>query len=427
MPINLLKRKYLSFPVISLSLLLLLLTLITISQPYNNSPPIRSDGIGYHIWVHAIKQRSVNFCEHKEILEPIGALSMVNKTKERCGNKYPPGVGIIQTPFTLPFVSKTSLQKYTATEHWIILSLGSLLLLGTILFSGYALQSLNCKHKIIISSTAAVTFGTGLLHYSTYDSSFSHIYSAFLFSATLWIAIKPQGKKKKLKLEISTYALICLLLILVRQTNLLLILSSSLILAKNQTIAQSNKLYYATTSILSTLAGIGFYIFYNHYHIGELTLSTYGQEKVIGFASHTLKVFLSYERGLLNYYPIVALTLAMGWIVRKKYNIYYTTITLVIVYGLIYGSWESWYLGGGFGHRGFVDMSPIIMIVLGMTYNQISTLKKQKFWETLMIILTILCIFVTTKTMHAYWISEFPFQGTDAALYWQTVNPLQKH
>ena len=104
----------------------------------------------------------------------------------------------------------------------------------------------------------------------------------------------------------------------------MLILSSSLILAKNQTIAQSNKLYYATTSILSTLAGIGFYIFYNHYHIGELTLSTYGQEKVIGFASHTLKVFLSYERGLLNYYPIVALTLVMGWIMRKSNNIYYT-------------------------------------------------------------------------------------------------------
>ena len=83
MPKILSTQKLFNLPVISLSLLIVLLTFITIFQPYNNSPPIRSDGSGYHIWVHSIKQRSVNFCEHKEILEPIGALGMVNKKPKK--------------------------------------------------------------------------------------------------------------------------------------------------------------------------------------------------------------------------------------------------------------------------------------------------------------------------------------------------------
>ena len=37
-----------SLAAVFLSALAVLLSVITIVQPYNNSPPIRSDGIGYH-------------------------------------------------------------------------------------------------------------------------------------------------------------------------------------------------------------------------------------------------------------------------------------------------------------------------------------------------------------------------------------------
>ena len=60
-------------PRLYLGILALTLSLITIFQPYNNSPPIRSDGTGYHIWVHAIKSRTLSFCNHRSLLEPLGA------------------------------------------------------------------------------------------------------------------------------------------------------------------------------------------------------------------------------------------------------------------------------------------------------------------------------------------------------------------
>ncbi|MFQ3237104.1 MAG: hypothetical protein ACI9C4_002682, partial [Paraglaciecola sp.] len=39
-------------PTVMTAALIALLAWVTITQPYNNSPPIRSDGAGYHVWVY---------------------------------------------------------------------------------------------------------------------------------------------------------------------------------------------------------------------------------------------------------------------------------------------------------------------------------------------------------------------------------------
>jgi len=94
-------------------LLLSLLTFITIYQPYKNSPPIRSDGVGYHIWVKGFQNLDFSFCEYKDLLNPTQSITHFNKEKNVCGIKYPPGVGIFQFPFSVffPQISQIVFQK----------------------------------------------------------------------------------------------------------------------------------------------------------------------------------------------------------------------------------------------------------------------------------------------------------------------------
>jgi len=411
-----------SLGAVCLSIFAILLSSITILQPYNNSPPIRSDGIGYHAWVHAIRRGSINFCKEEEILDSAATISMRNPAENKCGNKYPPGVGITQAPFTIFLGQYKTSQGFSTASNWIVLSLGSALLLGTVFITGKTLQQFACSLKAILGSFIAGIFGTGLLHYATYDGSFSHIYSAFFFACTLYIVSKkaPSQASRWGRADIISFAAFNTLLILIRQTNLLLILTSVGIAINNETLTLTRKKNLALASLLAIFLGLIFYLSYNLYHLGELTLSTYGGEKIVPIATHSLKVFLSYERGLFTYYPIVFLLITFGWITSKRW-IFIFTLTLIIGYGLIYGSWDVWYLGGGFGHRGFVDMTPLMILSLGLTVDQISQLRWRRFMIPLVSSLAVICIYVTTTTQHAYWNSNYPFAGADQQMYWRTL------
>ena len=239
-----------------MSALAVLLSIITIAQPYNNSPPIRSDGIGYHAWVHAIQRGSINFCEHAEILDSAAASSMCNQAENKCGNKYSPGVGITQAPLTLFLGSYDIIQGF---------------------------------------STPRARAGT------------------------------------------IAYAAFCVLLMLIRPTNLLLVVASSAMAASNQAFSTKKKINLGLAGALALFLGLTFYLSYNFYHLGILTLSTYGSEKVVPMATHTLQVFLFYERGLFTYYPLTILLVSLGW-PSKKRSIYAICIVVILGYGLIYGS-----------------------------------------------------------------------------------------
>ena len=395
-----------------------------IFTPYNNSPPIRSDGTGYHIWVHAFKDRTWNFCNHEAVLEPVGAIAMRSVDNNVCGNKYPPGVGLIQFPFTSLLSSENIVDGFTEEANLTILILASALLIGTVYITGLTMHTLSVTPITIFLASFAGIFGTGLFHYATYDASFSHVYSAFFFACTLYIATKldDAGRTSSALLGQILYATFCFLLILIRQTNILLIIGSSLILAMNKNIKNKSKSVYALLSASTTILGVAFYIAYNYYHLNKVTLSTYGGEQIVGIAEHSLKVFASYERGLFTYYPIFLVAVGIGIFARYKL-LYFVMIGQIILFGLVYGSWHSWFLGGGFGHRGFVDMTPILIIVIGLGIEAIKKTNFSKIVLPLTITLITLAIYVTSTVQHAYWNSNYPFAGADQTLYWKTILP----
>jgi len=401
-------------PVYLLVLLSILLLWIVVDRPYKNSPPIRSDGVGYHIWVYGFKNMDFTFCKYKQLLNPTGSISVVNDEKNICGIKYPPGVGMFQFPFVAFLLADKLESKFTKAENIAVLLLAAILLALTMVFSFKSLELLGSSPSRSLIAISAFSFGSGLFHYGTYDASFSHIYSAFGCAALLLLVIKSK-KNGWTFLSMASFALVIFWLYLVRQTNGAITLA---ILAV--AFAGTDKKYKLASSlawVIATGCGILIQLAYNYYVTGEFKLSSYGQERFLTIGGNLGNVLVSYEAGLFTYYPIYLLTVLLGLMYFRNVMTY-IFIALVAVFAIVYGSWHAWQLGGGMGHRGFVELAPIGSVVLGMSLNALG-----RFKLALMSLVILFCCYVTTSVMVAYWKGSFPFFGADSKLYWSTLVP----
>jgi len=402
-------KKFIVFQFILLSLL----TWITIYQPYKNSPPIRSDGVGYHIWVKGFQNLDFSFCEYKDLLNPTQSITHFNKEKNVCGIKYPPGVGIFQFPFSVFFSSNKS-DSFSKAEHISILVIGVVLILFISYFSYKTLLIRGCNSIDSILTIFVFLFGSGLFHYGTYDASFSHIYSAFGVSILIWLISKNNGKGW----SVNQYGLLTLIIFwmyLVRQTNglitLLIIFLAICETPKPRKIEDKAKLIFAW--FIGTLIAVSIQIFYNYYVSGQIKLSSYGNEGFVGFAPHFTDVLYSYERGLFLYYPAYLVTIFLALIFNRSL-IAVLFLILTIFYGVLYGSWDSWFLGGGMGHRGFVELAPIGMICLATSLSKI----RNKLYPIIMLGIS---VYITSCVMVGYWLGSYPFAGNDKNLYFSTI------
>src|SRR5206468_2675067 len=102
---------------------------------------------------------------------------------------------------------------------------------------------------------------------------------------------------------------------------------------------------------------------YNWYAHGTVVLSSYGTEAFEWRRPMQLAVLVSYERGLFSYFPVVALVLASAWAMRRTRLAAAWFSLLVLAYVVLYGYWSSWMLGCGFGHRGFVELMPLGLVL----------------------------------------------------------------
>ena len=129
-----------------------------------------------------------------------------------------------------------------------------------------------------------------------------------------------------------------------------------------------------------------------------------------------LAVLASYERGLLTYYPIVAVALATVLACRATRRAALAFSGLLLAYAVLYGFWWSWMLGGGFGHRGFVDVMPFLIPFFAVALGRLLTP-----WRALVAAASAVAVFVTLELMAGYWRRSFPYQGATSQTYWSHV------
>ena len=389
-----------------------ILIITTLFTPYANGPAIRSDGYGYSVWAKKISNPDYEMCNDPD-LKNIGAIRLENELGTKCVNKYPPGVGIFQSPFFAIFKSIKSQSVFTKLDHFMVLTIGaSLLFISCFLIHKINLSS-GISKEISLISLLAFLFGGGLFHHGTYEASFSHIYSVFGYTIGLFLVKRIKDKRIN-RIYYPLIFIVSIWLNLVRITNVLLTFSIFVIGVMNVKEPNSNiyfnkkQLKLLTTFIFSTFISFIFSFIYTYLMLGNFTINTYGQESnsiFADFGKHFFDVLISFDGGLFPYYPVFLLTLFL-FIVSRKTIVGYLFFGLVILYAIIYGSWESWYLGGGFGHRGFIDVIPLGVISLAESIDNFNKYKRR-----IIFFIVGVCIYINTSMMIDYWAGEFPFDA----------------
>lgn len=403
-------------------LLGLLLLFTIVAKPYKNGPPIRSDGEGYHIWLAAFKTADFNFCRFKKELAPSYSISYINKEKGVCGIKYPPGVALFQAPFTImsPIPAKKN-RLFSDYSHYMILLLGAALLMATLWLTYQTLLLYGpISNGIVVPTFFAGVFGTGLFHYATYDASFSHIYSAFGVSALLYLATlfrkKPQSFTSK---HLAYWSGLCFWLYLVRQTNLFPIVIICLYAVLPKLFVKRN-LIFAASGALGAIAALGLLLLYNYYVTDTLVVSSYGEERFYSVGKFANKVLFSYNRGVFLYYPFIGFAVGTAVLMlRRDLRLTSAFLALITTYVLMYGSWHSWYLGGGMGHRGFVEAVPVAIAVVALGLKRL----QQPWLRRIALVAIVASCYITISILVSYWEGRYPFGGGTKALYLMTLFP----
>jgi hypothetical protein len=102
-----------------------LLVSFNLNDPFRFGTPIRSDGDGYHIWVVALKTFDFSMCRFSDFLTPSQSIAVKNLETGICGVKYPPGVGLLQFPFTFWWANSDLSEGYTRQEHLAVSWMGA--------------------------------------------------------------------------------------------------------------------------------------------------------------------------------------------------------------------------------------------------------------------------------------------------------------
>ena len=334
--------------------------------------PIRSDGFSYYVYLpswfiyHDVSLASVaDDCCGGEF--PASTAIIRWPGTHRWVNAHPIGVAVMQAPF---FAIAHALTRWTNLsadgftlyyEHaagvaglfWTVVGLW---VLGGVLrrhFSG----------AVAAATLGTILLGTNLFHYATFDSSYSHAYSFFLFSALL-AAVERWNRDERLAIAVIA-GVIAGLIVLVRHTNVLLVLCFAPLLRHD-----ARRLVVAAGVFLLVLSP---QLLIYSYATGRPIVSSYG-ELGFNFTSPQLfGVLFSTQKGLFFWSPVLLLACA-GFAIAlharsSARRLIVASVVFLSIDTYVIASWWDWQFGGSFGHRGFVDALPLFAVGLAAFYQ----------------------------------------------------------
>ena len=399
---------------------------MTVSPPYSNRPPIRSDGAGYYAWTEAMLHWNFGFCDLPRMNGALPQLTAANpKHPDRCELKYEVGLALLRFPVMGPVAAiangdSKDLTHISVAEEKANQWLGVLALLVTITLAGATMRRLGVGRLLTDATLLIATFGTGLFHYATYDGDYTHIYTAMLVGVLVYLGVRALQLHRRanpvLVLVISFFV------VSIREIDVvpLVILQGAWLLARARSSRGPARIGEAVRAALPALIGIalavGLQTFYIHWATGTWALSSYGSESLSLSELKEGSVLASYDHGLLLWYPALAILLILPLLHARTRRWGLLGLALVVPLVVIYGSWNPWWLGGAFGQRGIVDVVPLVAVsgAVGL-----SALRPPG--RAVAIGACVLCAFVTLELMAGYWNGTLKFDHDTSAQYWRNV------
>jgi hypothetical protein len=294
-----------------------------------------------------------------------------------------------------------------------------LALLGSFLRSWF-------DRTIVAATLLALTFGTNLFHYLTFDAVYSHAFSfatvAFVLWSTMRLADRPSAPRAlTLGLGIGLAATI-------RPTNLVVALFPLLVYVRSWSDAKGRATALVAHPRMLVACACGFLtpvvlqLLYWHHLTGHFVVNAYDADPRLELAHpHVLAVAFSVRKGLLFWTPLVALGFAGLPLLRSRAPaLLIATPVVLAAYFWLMASWSEWWYGGSFGQRAFVDSLPLLGIGIAALFAWARAGRALLPVALATVVMTGLAL----HGMLAYWRGNVPFDGTTWRIYLESFTRL---
>jgi hypothetical protein len=357
--------------------------------------PIRSDGFSYFVYLPSW------FIFHDPTLAATARDCCGGRFPEFTGitrwpgtrrwvNVHPIGVAVMQAPL---FLAAHALTRWTNLspdgfslyyQHaagvsgtiWIVMGLW---VLGRLLRRHFS-------DGVTAATLVTILLGTNLFHYATFDSTYSHAYSFFLFAAFLELTERWYQRP-----DVRGSVLLGVaggLIVLVRHTNVLF-LSVFLLYgaAARPSRAVRDRLgrhiALAGISLLVAALVVSPQLAMYHQATGRFLMSSYGE---LGFNWKSPQIFgvlFSVQKGLFFWSPVLLAGAAgLLGLLRSGSSARVWAIPAILVLAAdtcVIASWWDWQFGASYGHRGFVDVLPLFAVGLASFYTWASRVRLRRW------------------------------------------------
>jgi hypothetical protein len=142
---------------------------------------------------------------------------------------------------------------------------------------------------------------------------------------------------------------------------------------------------------------------------GHLVVFSY-QGESFNFASpQIINVLFSVRKGLFFWAPLLLTVVPGLWYVRKRAPEYLLPMLIFLPLNVyVISSWHSWFYGGSFGHRAFIESLPLFAICFCALYEGVGTSAGRRS----LVGVTVLCVLLSSWLMLKYWTGVIPFDET---------------
>jgi hypothetical protein len=403
---------------------------------YTRQPPVRSDGEGYYAYLPSYllyHDDSFNSIIYGHLSPSRTGLppSVFGFSLQPTGHwldKYPAGEAILLLPFfwighVIAQVAGVIADGYSHPELYTVGVAGLVYTVLGLSALGAALRRW-FSDWVTAATLVAVTFGTGVFHYATYDSIFSHAFSFFAVSVMLLCAVRwyecPRSPVRALLLGLTVGAVIA-----VRLTDVVLLPAVLLLGAGSRIAVQQRLLLFrghltrVGVAAAAAMAVLMPQVITWYLATHQLLVRPYPGESFYFAHPHLLGSLISFSpHGLLPYAPVLAVAfggLLAAWRSRRDLAIPVTLAFLPFWY--LIASWWDWSFTAGFGDRAFNDIVPILAIPLAFGLARVSGPRTRVLAGGVCVVL----VAVTCVQMVNYWQGRLPGSGIDPAGFFRIL------
>jgi hypothetical protein len=401
---------------------------------YDEGAPIRADGLSYYVYLpalvldHDLTLRRTARRSFFNTPQNIDGVQLVRTSSGQLLPFDPHGVGVavLMAPFfgagdVLARLTNEPRDGFSWPYQAAAAASGLVyLLLGLALTASFLRRFVS--RRTVVLTVLALTFGTDLFHYGTYDATYSHVYSFFLVALVLRLTLALRDRPCALTAAALGAGLG--LVGLVRLTNLVVVLFCLLLgvqrlgdlAARGRTLLRRLDLVAIGAVVLAALLvpQVAYW-----YHItGRFFVNQYSAVQPPGHLDlldpHVFGVLFSVRKGLFFWTPLLLLAVAGLPLLRRYWRgLLVPAVVYLVVQVWVVASWSRWWYDGAFGMRALVDALPVFALGLAALIEAARGAAARRAVNAGLVVTTFLCL----HGMVAYWLKALPYDSTTFSEY----------